>query len=219
MSQFAEIHENYTPGDIHIGGGIAYFRNVSATSINSISSGPVRVCLCSTGIHEYTYHNQVDVKKGKAFTVLLVAVDQVGQPVSATIQASLNSAESGLAEGQLSKNISAKCTNITFNVVSPHDSETLALYSSNGPCRSVKLSRATIEIHFLPCRCPIGLQVSEMNSTNCTCKCHSDISQYVKHCDSQTGSLIKQPQIRAWISYINDIHLTGYLDSLPQLSF
>ena len=213
VSQFAEIHENYTPDDIHGGGGIAYFRNVSATTINSTSSGPVRVCLCATGpgMHDCTYHNQVDVKKGEAFTVLLAAVDQVGQPVSATIQASLNSAESGLAEGQLSKNISAKCTNITFNVVSSHDSETLALYSSNGPCRNVELSRATIEIHFLPCRCPIGLQVSEMNSTNCMCKCHSDISQYVKHCDSHNGSLIKLSQIRAWISYINDTDLTGYL--------
>ena len=45
----------------------------------------------------------------------------------------LNSAESDLAEGQLAKNISTKCTNLTFNVVSPHDSETLALYASNGP--------------------------------------------------------------------------------------
>ena len=50
-----------------------------------------------------------------------------------------------------------------------------------------------------------------MNSTNCMCKCHSDISQYVKHCDSHNGSLIKLPQTRAWISYINDTDLTGYL--------
>ena len=33
----------------------------------------------------------------------------------------------------------------------------------------------------------------------------------MKHCDSHTGLLIKKPQSRAWISYINDSDLTGYL--------
>ena len=36
-------------------------------------------------------------------------------------------------------------------------------------------------------------------------------TQYVEHCDSHTGSLVKQLQSRAWISYINDTNLTGYL--------
>ena len=31
------------------------------------------------------------------------------------------------------------------------------------------------------------------------------------HCDSYTGSLVNLPQSRAWISYINDTDLTGYL--------
>ena len=30
-------------------------------------------------------------------------------------------------------------------------------------------------------------------------------------CDGHTGSLIKQPQSKSWISYINDSYLTGYL--------
>ena len=50
-----------------------------------------------------------------------------------------------------------------------------------------------------------------MNNTNCTCECHSDISQYIQQCDSLTGSLVKQPQSRAWISYINDTSKSGYL--------
>ena len=120
----------------------------------------------------------------------LIAVDQVGQPVNATIQASLSSAESGLSEGQLSKNISANCTDFTFNVVSPHDSETLALYASDGPCRNVELSRATVKVNFLPCSCLIGLQFVGMNHTNCTCECHRDISRYMERCDSHDGSLV-----------------------------
>ena len=144
----------------------------------------------------------------------LVAVDQVDQPVNATIQTFLNSTESGLSEGQLAKNIFTKCTNLTFNVFSPHDSDTLALYVSDGPCRNAKLSTATVEIHFLPCSCPIGLQIdSRMYKTNCTCECHHNISKYMEQCDGHTGSLIKMPRSRAWISYINDTTniLTGYL--------
>ena len=33
--------------------------------------------------------------------------------------------------------------------------------------------------------------------------------------DSHTGSLVKQDQSRAWISYINDTDLTGYLVYTP----
>ena len=213
VSPFAEVYKKYAPDDVDRGGGIAYFRLVSTITNISISSGPVRVCLCTCySIHNCTNQNRVDVKKGETFPISLVAVDQVSRPVSATIQASLSSAESGLAEGQLAKNISAKCTNLTFNVVSPHDSEILALYASDGPCRNAELSRAVVEIHFLPCSCPIGLQVSaNLNNTNCTCECHSDISQYIEQCNSYNGSLVKWPQSRAWISYINDRDLIGYL--------
>ena len=221
VSQFAEFDvDNYRGIDNNRGGGnregIAYFKNVSTIANVSISSGPVRVCFCtnfSSSMHDCTDQDRKlnkKVKKGEEFTVSLIAVDQVGQPVNATIQASLSSARSGLGEGQLAKNISAECTDFTFNVVSPNDTETLALYASDGPCRNVELSRATVEIKFLPCSCPIGLQVVGMNDTNCTCECHRDISQYIERCYSHNGSLVKNNS-RAWISYINDTSLSGYL--------
>ena len=84
------------------------------------------------------------------FPVSLVAIDQVGQPVSATIQTSLHYTESGLGEGQLATKIHAKCTNLTFNVVSFHSSETLSLYASDGPCKDAQLSKAMIENTFSP---------------------------------------------------------------------
>ena len=46
---------------------------------------------------------------------------------------------------------------------------------------------------------------------NCTCDCHSNISQYTEHRDSRSKSIVKKSQSRAWISYINDTNLTGYL--------
>ena len=231
VSQFAEVYKKFTSYDYqNRDGGIAYFINVSIPtyymykSINikeilidaniSVSSRPVRMCLCiKNEFDDYTHLNHIEVKKGQTFMHAVVAIDQVGQPVSATIQTTLNFAESGLAEGQLARKIPAECTNLTFNVVSPHNSEKLTLYASDGPCRDVDQSKKTIDINFLPCSCPIGLQVSVKNDTNCTRECHSDINQYVKACDVYTGSFVKQPQPRTWISYtpVNDSNLIGYL--------
>ena len=210
LSPFAEVYPLGSSVD-----GITYFKNVSTPTNLSVSSDPVRVCLCFTADqnNNCTHRYYIEVKKGQIFTLSVVAVDQVGQPVRATIQSSLRFTKSGLAEGQLARRIPAKCTDLTFNLVSPHVFETLSLYASDGPCNDAELSTATVEIYFLPCSCPIGLQISGMNSTNCTCECHSNISQYViqNRCDSHTGQLIKLPQSRAWISYINDTDLTGYL--------
>ena len=229
VSPFAEVHYKYQRAFRDSSDGIAYFENVSTFTYYNpyyhdyydyydrtreiISSDPVRVCLCFNADqnNDCPHQHYTEVKKGQTFTLPVVAVDQVGQPVSATIQTSLYFTESGLAEGQLAREIPAECTNLTFNIVSSRKSENLSLYASDGPCKDAELSSAAVEIHFLPCSCPIGLQVSEMNSTNCTCDCHSDISQYMEHCDSHTGLLTKQPQTRAWISYINDTDLTGYL--------
>ena len=214
VSQFAEVHYKHYPWKDYKyeGTGESYFQDISTGESTLISSLSVQVCLCvSHEPHNCTNQSYIEVKKGETFTLSVVAVDQIGQPVSAIIQTSLHFTEGGLAEGQLARKIPAECTNLTFNVVSSHHSENLTLYSSDSPCKDAELSRVTVKIHFLPCSCPIGLQISGVNSTNCICDCHSNISRYMEHCNSHTGSLIKKPQSRAWISYINDADLTGYL--------
>ena len=235
VSPFAEVHNKYPRDFKDRGDGIAYFKNLSTPTYYiydyslgyrrrmeimidtnlSVSSDPVRMCLCfnadQNNTNDCTHQHYTEVKKGQTFTLSVVAVDQNGQPVSATIQTSLYFTENGLGEGQLARKIPAECINLTFNVFSPHVSENLSLYASDGPCKDTELSSAKIEIHFLPCSCPIGLQVSGMNNTICICDCHSDISQYMHQCNSHTGLLFKQPQTRAWISYINDKDRTGYL--------
>ena len=208
VSPFAEVHITYPHAFKGRGNGINYFKNVSTPTyfdydINnnyleividanlSVSSDPVQVCLCFNADQnkDCTHQHYTEVKKGQTFILPVVAVDQIGQPINATIQTSLHFTESGLAAGQLAREIPAECTNLTFNIISSHKSENLSLYASDGPCKDVKLSSATVDIHFLPCSCPIGLQESEMNSINCTCDCHSNISQYMEHCDSHTGLL------------------------------
>ena len=223
VSPFADVHNKYPRAFKDRGGGIAYFKNVSIPTYRvylrgfveividanlSISSDPVRVCLCFSADqnNDCTHQHYTEVKKGQTFTLPVVAVDQIGQPVSAAIQTSLHFTESDLAKSQLIRKIPAECTNLTFNVISPHKFESQSIYALDGPCKDAELSSATVEIHFLPCSCSIGF--SGMDNTNCTCDCQSNISQYIDYCDSHTGLLIKQPQTGAWISYVNE---TGYL--------
>ena len=222
VSQFAEVKKIYAPkyrsGKSN---GIAYFTIVSTAYhdtdrdllIDKVSSSPVRVCLCIDSEYDNctNQHYYTRVKKGETLPLSLVAIDQIGHPVNATIQASLTFTESGLAEGQLARIVSAKCTDLAFNIISLHSLENLTIYASDGPCKDTAPSSAIVEIHFLPCSCPIGLQVLGKNATNCTCECHSNISRYMEYCDSHSRFLVKKPQSRAWISYINDTDLTGYL--------
>ena len=210
MSQFAEIQLTNYYWQQYVD-GLAYFKGVSTFTNLSLSSGPVQVCFCINNEHNCSLQSHtVWVKKGEAFKVSLVAIDQVHNPVNASIQASLNFTGSDFDEAQLTRNIPAECSDLIFNIFSPHNSETLMLYAENGPCKDADLSKRTVDVRFLPCDyCPLGLQLSK---TNCTCECHSDISEYVEQCNIYTGAFIRGFQSRTWITYINSTNgMDGYL--------
>ena len=91
-------------------------------------------------------HNNLDGHKSKTksfalllcSTVSVVPVDQVGNPVNATIQGHLNLSRSDLVEGQVT-HITQNCNSIQFRIVSPHISEQLTVYASDGPCKDAAL--------------------------------------------------------------------------------
>ena len=194
---------------------ISYFTNVSniGSEMNGVSSFPVQVCFCN-GSHPDCSLDQlppIQVEKGATFTVSLVAVDQIRNVVSATIQSRLASTDSGLGEGQLSQNVeeSSICSDLTFNVFSPHDSENLTLYA-DGPCKDADPSTKTVHIQFLPCSCPVGFQPSLSENTTCVCECHDEIKKYVD-CNLTSESFLRRTNV--WVSYVNSsetIH-RGYL--------
>ena len=133
--------------------------------------------------------------------------DQVSWPVNATIQSSLTHSESGLAEGQLSREIRDKCTDLSFSITSTHGQEELSLYASDGPCGDADSSKLTYNIKFLLCECPIGFQPSEISQSNCMCVCHRNISRYVT-CDIHRESFVRKYTSNVWISYDNS---SGYM--------
>ena len=214
VSQFAEVRTKYTELYKGEGDGILYLKHISTIieSSMSISSRPVKVCLCIDNEHSCTHQRHIEIERGKTFAISLAAIDEIDHMVSGIIHASFRLAGSVVASGQATREIPAKCTNLTFNVFSPHSSEQLTLYALDGPCRDVNLSKVSLDINFLPCSCPIGLQIVGIsNETNCACECHKNILQYVEECDGYTGAFLRKAQSKAWITFINDSKLPGYL--------
>ena len=216
VSQFAEVRTKYTELYESEGNGITYLMHVStiadSESDTSVSSRPVKVCLCIDNEHNCTHQRRIEVKKGETFSVSLASIDEIDHTVSGIIHTSFKLAGSVVASGQATRQIPAKCSNLTFNVFSPHSTEQLTLYALDGPCRDVNLSKISLDIKFLPCICPIGLQIIRVNDkTNCVCECHKNITQYVDECDRYSGAFLRKSQSKAWITFTNSTEQSGYL--------
>ena len=211
-SPFSEVYVKQTTANRHAYSGLAYLKNISNIERDSIASLAVRVCLCNDRRPDCSYQPLVviHVRKGEAFNVSLVAVDQVNHTVDAHIISSLSSSEGGFGEGQQIQKVGRNCTDLTFNVYSPHESETINL-SADGPCGSSTLSTTKLNIQFLECTCPVGFEPrSTTKTTRCECVCDSALSPYITNCSYQTRSLIRL-NTNSWISYSNTTSPAGYV--------
>ena len=101
-SPFAEVYESQLEIPPHYN-GVSYLGDIAnVTALDTISSLPVRICFCNSESEpDCSYQPPtIKVKKGEAFTVPLVAVDQVNHSVDANIISSLSSQDGGFSEGQ-----------------------------------------------------------------------------------------------------------------------
>ena len=191
--------------------GVSFFEDITSNvALDTISSLPIRVCFCKNESEpDCSYQPPtIKVKKGEAFTVPLVAVDQVSHSVDANIISSLSSQDGGFSEGQQTQRVEKNCSNVTFNVFSSHDSEIINLFA-DGPCGSSTLSTKHLFIEFSECTCPFGFQPLD-SDTRCGCDCDSKLSPHITSCDSKTKSLVRV-NTNSWITHINDTDPPGYV--------
>lgn len=184
--------------------GATSFRKLSGiTELETISSDPVRICFCrSNGQPDCSYNpSSIDVKRGESINISVVAVDHVNHTTNdTTIHASLNSTVGSLGEGQETQRTYKGCTKLSYDLLSPHDSEQLLLYAE-GPCRGRGISQLSAMIQILPCTCPVGFARSERDKTRCVCDCDPEITIYITECDPSEGSLVRKGNF--WIMYVN----------------
>ena len=192
--------------------GVTYIQKISNISLESMASFPVKVCFCTDeSEHDCDYQpKEIRVKKGESFNIFVVAVDQVNSFVAANIISSVTSKDGGLREGQQIQSVKRSCTELVFNVFSPHNLETLSFYA-DGPCGHSETSVKKIDIQFLNCTCSIGFVPSNDKTTTCECICDPELSQYVSGCNSTTETLLLRENNTAWINYFNTSDNSGYI--------
>ena len=191
--------------ELHMSSGLEYFElTVVLSEGSSITSDPLQVVFCG----KHSSHT-VATKKGRRFSVTVEAIDQVGNPVSATIHSSVitNSGAGRLKEGEAMQRISNQCTELEYHVFSEDSSALVELYA-DGPCKNIGISRQTFNVTFLPCTCPIGLQ-SSMSPIECKCLCDRELQSYITNCSQESGTI--KLETNTWIGVANSTKGTGYI--------
>ena len=210
-STYAEVYKKHPSLRTQIYKGVNYLKDLSNITLDSIASPPVRICFCNSDSEPDCSYRlpPTKVKKGEAFNVSLVAVNQVNHSVEAIIISSPASTDGGFREGQQTQGVRSNCTNITFNVYSPHDIEAINLFP-DGPCGNSQPSIRRVDIHFLNCTCPVGFQPYNAEPTRCECICNSNLYPYITKCNYTISSIVREGT-SSWITYINDTESRGYV--------
>ena len=204
IEQIADYSHNKTPDYL--------IRNISRTNVKGlISSDAVQVEFClDSNISPNYNHPNVLKKKGEQFTVSLVAVDQVGNPLNVTVINSFSSTTRNgrLREGQVEQQVGNQCKELTYNVYSEDNSAQLQIYA-DGPCGDIGVSRKTLNLTFLPCKCPVGFEPSP-SKIDCICDCDYSLMKHeVTNCSAETGTILVETNI--WIGLSNYSNSTGFV--------
>ena len=174
--------------------GAMHFIGISNISnIDSISSKPVRVCCCYNSVPECDKkeHN-IKIRKGDVLNVSVAAVDQVSQPVNATIRSSFRNLV--LSNSQTIQTIGAECSTIHYQLSFPREDTIydLIIYAE-GPCSNVGISELNVNVEVVKCICGPGFMT--VNNTNrCTCDCDNDkeFMKYIQTCNYTDKSVTRK---------------------------
>ena len=192
----------------------SFFESISRSDVKElISSDAVRVGFCLDNVISPTYsHPNVPIKKGEMFTVSLVVVDQVGNPLNATIINSFQSKSGNgqLKAGQVEQQVGDKCTEIEYNVYS-HDNSSQIHIHADGPCGDKGVSKKTLNVIFLSCTCPVGFQpYSGPTGIDCICECDQNLTEHqIKSCSAENETILVETNI--WIGLSNYTNETGFV--------
>ena len=193
-----------------------YINNIIKSSTKlSISSRPVQVIFCK---NDYSI---ISTRKGHTFKVSVIAVDQVGNPINATIRSFVvtTSGVGRLKEGQAEQKVGNQCTELKYNVFSQDSSAQVELYAE-GPCNNMGISKQLINISFELCTCPSGLQPIQ-SDIECKCDCDPDLQlgYQITKCFEEKETITLERNNNTWIEVINTTNKTGYVVSSCTLDY
>ena len=197
-------------------GGFARFMDISnIKDSNTITSEPTQLCLC---IHDAPICSQKldsrDLEEGEKFNVSVMAVNQIGKAVAATINSSIQGPYR-LPADQTLRTIPAKCYDLDYEIFTSQSTSQqqqfeLSLYALEDPCGRTGISKLSISVHTKQCSCDPGFMQTD-DSTRCVCVCDERLNRYKNYgidCDNETRTLKRRGL--SWICY-TDNELQGYV--------
>ena len=201
-SQYAKSHPDYL------------INNITNSDVIGLISSDVILKFCVDNVLTPNYtHPNVSKYKGELFTVSVVVIDQVGNPLNTTVSSSLSSVSGNdhFKGGQVEQQLGNQCTELEYNVYSQDSSVQLHLHLyAEGPCgNNIEVSTLTLNLTFLPCECPVGFQPSS-SQTECICDCDRRLQQHqIKSCFVKNRTI--QVETNIWIGLSNYTNGTGFV--------
>ena len=187
--------------------GASKFKEMSnITNFETVNSKPVRICICNDFDNKPDCDRQphsIKVKNKDSFSILVAAINQVNQTISATVQSRFD--DLYLSESQRIRRIDASCSSLEYRVSFPNVSRSydLTLFPE-GPCDDKGNSGLNVDIEVVDCSCPPGFIPADTD-LECSCVCddrYGAFSKLIDECNFTTESIIRRGQF--WITYFHD---------------
>ena len=167
--------------------GISQLQKISRTADgqpldnSTISSEPLRLCFCPNGMDfncDYNYP-AFSVIPGETITLLVVAVDQISQPVTAVVRSYFPDRRTigGFRQGQSAQEVtaSASCSSLNYTVLTSSSVTRFSLYVE-GPCQNSRDFQKSISINLQAC--PIAFEISHSQ-----CICDRQLQAFTNSCN------------------------------------
>lgn len=179
-------------GGVYSNDPISVFKSISIidNSTSSISSAPLRVCLCRGDTFDCDLRLSLEIVTGTEFVISAVAVGQGNTTVPSDIRVALDT-NVHLDPAQAIQHAGATCTDIKYRVYSAKKQVALVIYP-DGPCRDIGIARNAIDIKILPC--PQAFVTSGIE-----CVCESRLQQFTSNCNVEERSITRK-QNSFWIA-------------------
>ena len=190
-------------------------KNITQSDVIGLISSDGILKFCSDNVisdnHSYP---DVLINKGEVFTVSVAVVDQVENPLNATVSSSLCSKSQNvhLKRDQVEQQVGTgkNCTELEYNAYSQDNSAQMHLHLyPEGRCGNKEVSRLRINLTFRPCECHVGFQTSS-SETECVCECDRRLIQHqITSCFDKNG--IVQLETNIWFGLSKYTNGTGFV--------
>ena len=164
----------------------------------SISSEPSTIKFCNrSNLHGQLFSNELTVSRGATFRIPVIALDQVGSPVPATLRAYFtfsSGSNSDLAEGQSLQKIGAECTLLNYTVFSRIKTVDLYIYAEEGPCGPDPNPEVSMHIRIHLQECP---RIFVLNNSHCVCE--KRLQEFTNSCNIDNMTFKRTRGSNFWV--------------------